>query len=389
MHIGFDAKRFFHNPTGLGNYSRTLVHSLAQYFPMHQYFLFNTSPSKQFILPENSTLHQVLPQSGLSKNLPFLWRSHWITKDLLRHKIDLYHGLSHELPFRIAQKGIRSVVTVHDLIFERYPHQYGRYEVQMHRRKIQYACKEANAVIAASNQTKKDLVERYNIQPAKIAVCYQSCHATFNQPAAENIKDHLRTIYQLPPAFFLFVGSIIERKNLMGVSRAMLQIKNQLQLPLVVVGMGHLQKEKILQFLKGNSLESSTLFISEIEDVPELFHLQKPANLAALYQMATALVYPSFFEGFGIPVLEAMCSGLPVITSNISSMPEIGGDAVLYVNPFNETEIATAMLRMQNEANLRSDCSEKGLQQALNFTPQICAAAVMNVYQKIMDSGNL
>src|SRR5450759_2900584 len=121
MNIGFDAKRAYHNGTGLGHYSRTLINSLAKYFPEHEYYLFNPKPSSKFNFYQTNNIHEVLPNELLSKLFSSAWRSSWVKKDLKKYKIDLYHGLSHEIPLGIQQTNTRSVVTIHDLIHERYP----------------------------------------------------------------------------------------------------------------------------------------------------------------------------------------------------------------------------------------------------------------------------
>jgi hypothetical protein len=136
MNIGFDAKRNFHNTTGLGNYSRTLIKGLAEYYPEHQYYLFNPKPSDKFSKPRFDNVHEVLPQGFLAKKFSSAWRSKWVAKDLQKFGIQLYHGLSHEIPIGIELTSIPSVVTIHDLIFERYPEQFNKIDVQIYRKKF-------------------------------------------------------------------------------------------------------------------------------------------------------------------------------------------------------------------------------------------------------------
>src|SRR5215204_2511022 len=126
MTIGFDAKRAFHNQTGLGNYSRTLISGLARFFPGNEYYLFNPKPSHSYPKANFPNVHEVLPHGLLNRKLSSLWRSNWVKKDLQRLGIQLYHGLSHEIPVGIQHTGISSVVTIHDLIFERYPEQFSK-----------------------------------------------------------------------------------------------------------------------------------------------------------------------------------------------------------------------------------------------------------------------
>src|SRR5690606_9066256 len=184
----------------------------------HSYFLFNTKKSSRYTFDKDIFL-QVLPQDLKSKLLPSLWRSQWMAKNLQDLEIDLFHGLSHEIPAGLKKSGIKSVVTIHDLIFERYPHQYNPLDVRIYRKKFKHACQNADRIIAISEQTKQDIVDFYKIDPLKIDVCYQSCDRSFNSFISEIQKTEIRKRYSLPERFFLSVGSIIERKNLLNICK--------------------------------------------------------------------------------------------------------------------------------------------------------------------------
>ncbi|WP_132054189.1 glycosyltransferase family 4 protein [Pseudocnuella soli] len=389
MNLGFDAKRYFHNPTGLGNYSRTLVNGLAALYPQHQYFLFNPKPTQRFAMPPNMPLVEVMPRGWFNRTFSSYWRSRGIVADIEKRNIALYHGLSHEIPVGLDETGIKSIVTVHDLIFERYPHQYGKYEVLVHRRKIQHACRHANAVIAISEQTKKDLVELYRVPAQKIAVCYQSCDPIFAAVAPVEQKEAVRKAYGLPQDFFLYVGSIIERKNLLRICMAMKETGDDFRLPLVVVGTGKKYAQQVKNYLQKAGLADRVLFTSTMQPASKEADLKHTSNLATLYQMATGFIYPSLFEGFGIPVLEAMWSGAPVITSNTSCLPETAGNAALLVDPLNVSDMAAAMVRLQNDAALRQTLVAKGKSQAQQFSLEQCTRSVMNVYEQIITHGSL
>lgn len=378
MNIGFDAKRAFHNTTGLGNYSRTLIRGLAQYYPQHQYYLFNPKPSKKFPKPVFENVHEILPNGFLTKKLSSLWRSKWVVNDLKKLNIELYHGLSHEVPLGIDRAEIPSVVTVHDLIFERYPEQFNKIDVQIYRKKFRYACIHSSRIIAISQQTKRDIIDMYGINESKIDVCYQSCDPVFALKISEDQKQLARHEYNLPPQFFLYVGSIIERKNLLNICKALYILNGALNIPLVVIGDGQSYKNKVKDFVAQHKLSNQVIFLSEIK--PSIKNNQM---LAAIYQMSLAMVYPSFFEGFGIPVLEALSSRVPVITSSVSCLPETGGDAALYVDPSNAEQIAEAMQRIHGDLGLREQMIEKGWRHAQNFTLEGCTNEVMDVYQKL------
>ena len=382
MNIGFDAKRAYHNGTGLGHYSRTLIRSLAEHFPQHEYYLFNPKPSELFQL-NGKNIHEVLPTKLLHKTLSSVWRSAWVMDDLEKFDIDIYHGLSNEIPLDIHKSGIRSVVTIHDVIFERYPEQYSKIDVEIYKRKFKYACEHADKVIAISEQTKKDIMEFYKTPENKITVCYQSCNPAFAQTVSEKAKQQVKEKYSLPGQYFLYVGSIIERKNLLGICKALYLLRNELKLPLVVIGDGTKYKQQVKDFIKQNGLDDQIIFLSENPLAKLSSSFLKADDFPAIYQSAIAMIYPSFFEGFGIPVLEALCSRLPVITSNVSCLPEAGGDGAYYVDPNSAEEIAEGMKTIFADGSFTDALKEKGWQHAQKFTQQKCADEVMKVYESL------
>jgi len=379
MNIGFDAKRAFHNQTGLGHYSRTLIRSLAEYFPEHEYYLFNPKPSSLFIL-QAENIHEIRPNGFPSSLFPSLWRSSWVKKDLKKLDIDIYHGLSHEIPVGTRQAGIRSVVTIHDLIHERYPEQYNKIDVKIYNRKFRYSCIHANRIIAISEQTKKDIREMYEIPETKISVCYQSCNPAFGETVSEQEKQSVRKKYNLPGKFFLHVGSIIGRKNLLNICKAFFILRDEMKTPLVVIGDGGRYKQQVKDFILQNDLGSHIIFLSDSGEARSSKTFQTAEDFPAIYQSAIAMIYPSFFEGFGIPVLEALWSRTPVITSNVSSLPEVGGDAAYYVDPGNAEEIAAAIKQICNDDGLVEAMKAKGWQHAQKFSQQQTAERVMKVY---------
>lgn len=383
MNIGFDAKRAFHNTTGLGYYSRTIVGLLSHYYPQHRYFLFNPKSSDRFKL-EAENIQEVLPSGFLDKLFTSVWRSSWVKKDLLKHKIDLYHGLSHEIPVGIRHTGIRSVVTIHDLIHERYPEQYNAIDVKIYHRKFFYACQHADRVIAISGQTKKDIIEFYGISPDKIDTCHQSCDPVFGQIIKEEEKKRIRDKYHLPEKFFLYVGSIIDRKNLLNICKAMFLLRNDLDIPLVVIGEGGKYKQKVKDYVLQHGLSERIIFLSEQPFVRSDAEFRSAYAFAAIYQSAIAMVYPSYFEGFGLPVLEALWSRLPVITSNRSCLPEVGGPGACYVDPDQALELATAMRNVYADETLRNGMIQKGWEHAQLSTPLIYVENMMNIYLKTL-----
>jgi glycosyltransferase involved in cell wall biosynthesis len=384
MIIGFDAKRAFQNRTGLGNYSRTLLLSLNEYFPGYSYFLFAPKQTPLLDISTTPSLHVFTPRWQPARQFPSLWRSLWMTKDLKRSGVKLYHGLSNEIPAAIEYTNIRSVVTIHDLIFEFHPYLYDRTEVWTYKRKFRHACLNADVIIATSAHTKKDIVELYGIHPDKIYVCYQSCSENYWEPVSQETKQEVKKQYLLPDNYFLYVGSITDRKNLMAICKAMYAVKDKLDIPLVVVGEGKHYKKQVQQWLAGHGLSDRVIFLSDTPAAKRSADYQTGRHFPAIYQNARALIYPSLYEGFGIPILEALVSGIPVIAANATSLPEVGGKAALYFNPGDENGLCDCMLKMAFDETVRQQCIQEARQQILYFTRQAAAESVIGVYKKLM-----
>ena len=337
MRIGFDAKRLFCNYTGLGNYSRNNIDALRECFPENDYVLFTPSAHVNAVTrPFTEGLEVRTPQTMLKGGL---WRTFLLADDLVRNRIDVFHGLSHELPVGIAKSGVASVVTVHDVAFMTFPQMYHWYDRQIYDLKMRYACRHANKIVAISESTKKDLMRFYGVEENKIVVIYQPVQDLYYKPLTTT---EARTIINekipgFPDEFVLYVGSVNSRKNLLGIVKAMERIPEFMRLPLVVVGNGREYKQEVERYIAGHRLDKHVIWLSDLKDNK---HLQ------ALYTLASVFLYPSFYEGFGLPVAEAMLSGCPVITSNVSSLPEAGGDAAVLVDPRKDEELAEAILRV-------------------------------------------
>lgn len=371
--IGFDAKRLFNNFTGLGNYSRTLVSNLSEYYPDNEYFLFSPKikRNKETHFFSESAMFQV---ENPKKIKGFYWRSWGMKKDLLRHNIQLYHGLSHEIPFGIGKTAIPSIVTIHDLIFKHYPEQYPWIDRQVYDYKFSYACEYADHIIAISESTKKDIVHFYNVSPEKISVIYQSCHERFMREKPPRALAKIREKYKLPNTFLLYVGSLIERKNLLGIVDALAQLPQDFQLPLVIIGQGATYKKKVIALAKQKGVLDKLIFLqADFEDFP------------ALYQMAEIFLYPSYYEGFGIPVLEALFSQTPVITSTFSSLPEAAGDGAILLDPANTEAMADAIVKLLTDDNLVQHLVSKGLAHAEMFKGERLTHQLMECYKQFID----
>jgi glycosyltransferase involved in cell wall biosynthesis len=354
MKIGYDAKRAFHNFTGLGNYSRTLIETLAAHYPADELHLCspkpNDSPRLKSII-DTPSVYCHFP-TGFWRKMHPIWRSYGISDDIRASEVKIFHGLSNELPLKLPPK-VASVVTIHDLIFERYPEFYPRFDHFVYRQKFRRACQQADVVVAISEQTKQDIVDFYKIKADKIKVIYQSCHRQFylETPPDELKKKATLMSYNLPQNFFLYVGTINERKNLLGIMRALNQLKEEKNpINLVVIGDGGAYLKTVKEYVVQHNLTHQISWLPKVDF----------ADLPAIYAAAKALVLPSFFEGFGIPIIESMWSGTPVITSVDSCFAEAGGDGALYVNPNDYQAISDAILSINTNEKLRNELILRG-----------------------------
>lgn len=384
MVIGYDGKRAYQNKTGLGNYIRSLLPVLAEFYPGEKYVLFAPEKTNLFNAADIPQTNAVFPSAGFYTKFPALWRRYGMVKAIKDYGIDIYHGVSNELPNGIQKAGVKTVVTVHDIIFERFPETYNFDERYVHRWKIKYACRVADTVVAISEQTKNDLIDFYKVPAEKITVVYQSCNPIFQRIVNDRKKQEVKQLYQLPDKYFLFVSSIAPRKNLIAICKAMIALKDQLQVPLVVIGNGKKEKEEAKKMMTANGLEHLLILLNEKPTGKEA-RFTTAADFPAIYQQALALIYPSIFEGFGAPLLEALWSGLPVISSNASCLPEVGGDAALYFEPHDIKALSKHMLDVANDKELTAAMINKGKIQAEKFSKANYANSMMAVYKKVLE----
>jgi len=372
MKIGYDAKRLFLNNTGLGNYSRWLVKNMVQHYPDNQYFLYTPkvkANNKLSFLDDRSNIKTVAPKIKF-KLYTSWWRSKGVVNHLQRDEIDIYHGLSHELPAGIKQRGIKTVVTVHDLIFMRLPKSFGSINRRIYTAKVEYACKIADKIIAISQKTKDDLIELLSVDASKIEVIYQGIDPVFNSPQSTEQKEAVIAKYNLPGKFLLSVGTIETRKNLLLTVKSLVHIDD---VPLVVIGKPTKYLDKVKQFLAEKKLTERVIFL----------HGVTFAELPAIYQLASIFIYPSRYEGFGLPVLEAISSGTPVIAATGSCLEEAGGPDSLYVDPDDENDLAQKINRIFADENLRQKMIAGGKQHAAKFENRRLSAQLMQLYNKI------
>jgi len=366
MKIGIDAKRIFLNKTGLGTYGRNLLKGLNSFENENQYYLYTTKKSDIFSEKDLNQQFTTRESKAFSKNY---WRTVSISKDLEKDGIELYHGTSNELPISLGNCNIKTVVDIHDLLFLRFPKFYSFFDRQIFRLKTEFACKNADIIVATSQATKYDIVKFYGTNPEKIKVVYQSCDPSFYIERSVEETQLVTEKYKLPKEYILCVGTIQERKNQKQILEALKICKTKI--PLVLVGGGKEYKKELVQFAKENQLD---LYI------PEIF--VRNEDLPAIYQMASIFVFPGLYEGFGIPVLEAMASKTQVITSINTSMGEIATNTLNLINPLSPEDIAERIESFLNNKN--ESLIEENFQRALEFSNKNFAKSILSIYKKLL-----
>ncbi len=356
MNIGIDISQIVYQ-TGVSRYTLELVTHLLKIDSENSYFLYGGSLRHRQIL--NSfyggikTPRTTFQLTCLSPHLAeFFWNRFNLFPPA--GNLDVFHASNWAFP-RTKSK---LITTIHDLTFLKYPETHTKYSVAAHTRHLKLAQKYADKIIAVSESTKKDLID-YGIATEKITVIYEAADSVFKPIDPRDVK----TKYGLTKDYFLNVGTLEPRKNLPRLIEAFSKLPTRtipVGTQLVIAG----------PIGWGDSLETANN-VKFLGFVPD-------EDLVGLYSGAKAFVYPTLYEGFGLPVLEALSCGCPVITSNVSSLPEVGGEAAIYINPLSVAEITQAMTAIQ-KLNLR----EKSLAQAKKFSWEKTAKATLKVYQEV------
>lgn len=373
MRIGFDAKRLFRNRTGLGNYSRSLLRQLIAFHPENNYILYGSKPGDTTLFSDLADSSHIELNYSEAKPKAY-WRSVGIKKDLVKDDITIFHGLSNELPLGLNKTGIKSVVTIHDLIFKHYPETFPFIDRKIYDLKFKLAAKNADRVLAISQSTKKDIIRFYKIDESKVDVIYQCCDPLFYKAPENKLLESVKEKYTLPEEFILCVSSLEARKNIETLIQAYSLLPESSKLPLLIVGKGSLSASLQHQSQK-LGLTKYIRFLDSVSDNTEL---------QALYSLAKALIYPSKYEGFGLPIVEALLSDTPVITADNSSLREAGGPNSLYFDTMNPKDLAHKIASVIEDESLASQMSETGKKYALaEFGLKTQADKLIELYQSL------
>ena len=358
--IAVDAKRLFHNKEGLGQYARTLMKEMQALNPQHSYILCTPSLSKDYPYFLDNKRFSIL-QPG-KQILPWYWRQKGIVNDLRRHKVDFFIGLSNEIPKGLKSTRIKSVVSIHDLLYKVFPQQFTKVDRLIYHRKFTHAVQQSDAIMVTSHATKKDLLRYHGPNKDKIHVIYQSVMDVASEIIPLQERQH-----------FLAVGTINERKNLDLLVEAYNLLPLSHRKPVVVVGKGRRYEDNLKLKVKEYGLETYFDFKGYVTD----------KELNALYMQAVALVFPSKYEGFGRPVIESISLGTPVITGNNSSLPEVVGKHGIIIEYDRPEHLRDAMMKI-NQLSTSKELLEGRMAHLQKFTAQEHITLIMNMLYKLI-----
>ncbi|MCS6772600.1 MAG: glycosyltransferase family 1 protein [Anaerolineae bacterium] len=380
--IVIDASPAVHRKAGLGRYAQALIEALVadtKEQARERYAIFYYAAEE--VEPEGQL--RTLPRVTTTQSA-YDWRlrtllAHWFNRpqnDLFSGAVKprLFHATEHLLP-RLS--GVRTVLTLHDLIFKAFP----RYHLPRNYLFLQLAMplflRRADAIICVSEHTKRDAVKHYRVPEEKIRVIYEGVEPHFSPDIPSATLRRVRERYHLPDRFVLFVGTIEPRKNLPVLFEAFQALREQapdLAEELLIVGKQGWLHEGVYRMVHELGLTGLVRFVGRVDD----------EDLPALYRLASVMAFPSLYEGFGLPPLEAMACGTPVVASNAAAMPEVLGDAALLIPPTDPSEWTRALRSVLSNESVRRDLSQRGRQRAAQFDWQKTARATQALYQSLL-----
>lgn len=372
LRIAFDATAIPENRAGAGIYIFSLVKALAQVDRDNEYFIFvKPEHGEEFgVLGPNFRL---MPVSVSSAPRRLVWEQSGLPMALRRLKVDVLHSPHYTTPL-LPGSGFRRVVTFHDMTYMLMPELHARFHRRFFPPMMRFSARRANRLIADSESTRRDMARLLPASAGKTVVTLLAAGPVFRPVPPAEVLDACTRHGLTPGRFLLYVGVLEPRKNVPMLLKAFAQIAAKFpDVPLVIVGKKGWMYDAIFAELTALGLAERVVFTGY---VPE-------EDLPRLYGGARAFVYPSLYEGFGLPVLEAMQCGAPVVTTDISSMPEVAGDAALLVKPDDVDGLAEALTRVLSDDALAADLKQRGLARAALFSWERCARETRAVYEEV------
>jgi glycosyltransferase involved in cell wall biosynthesis len=372
MTIYIDVSSAVHAKAGIGRYAGSLAQALVAREPGRFALFYNRTGDS--LPPEG--LEAIPARTVRAGYKP--WRmAVWMGQlagvgfNRLVPGAELFHATEHLLP---PLRGVPTVLTVHDMIFKLFPQHQKRLNYWYLNATMPLYCRRASAIVTVSESSKRDIVAHYGLDPARVSVIHEAAAPEF-VPSAPDAVDAVRSRYGLPGQYLIHVGTIEPRKNLTRLVEALQRLRVSGQtIPLVVVGGKGWLYDEFFQRLEESGLDDSVVFPGYVPSV----------DLPSIYSAATVAVVPSVYEGFGLPVLEAMACGTPVVSSEASSLPEIGGSAACYFDPYDVAAMADVIGEVWGDATLRAEMREQGLVQAAKFSWERAAEETQALYERLL-----
>lgn len=378
MRICIDVSPTVHGKAGLGRVARELAERLAVSDPAHEYCLFYYQPSRAHVPASLSGLPALtvpLPAKPWRMSVLLAYYA-GLSMDRLLPNVALFHGTEHLLP---PTRRVRTVFTLHDLIPQLFP----QFHLPLNRwfldRMFPRFLRRADAVIAVSECTRRDAMRIYGIPEDRITVVYNGVHPRFKPGLTAERASEVRARYRLPDRYILYVGTIEPRKNLERLAEAFAALKaDGFPHGLVLAGSRGWLDQPVFDRVAALGLQGQATLPGFITD----------DDLPAVYGAADLFVFPSLYEGFGLPALEALACGVPTVVSNASSLPEVVGDAAIQVPPEDTHALVDAMRRTLTDEALRARLAARGPRQAAQFTWERTAAETLAVYERVLASAH-
>ena len=367
MIVGIDGSRaFLRQRTGIEEYSYQVIKNLRQELEGHDVFLYvRKNQAVDFELPENWIIKKI--------GWPRLWTQIGLAFEIFLHPIDVLFVPAHTAPWIHPKK---TVVTMHGLEYEMMPKAYSMWERFYMRASIKSSCRWAQKIISVSENTKRDLMRLYQVPEEKILVVYEGYDSNFQFSIFnfQTISNEQISNYKNYSPYFLFIGRLEGRKNILGIIETFEILKEKYGLPhkLLLAGKGGYGYDRIKIQISKSKFQKDIVELGFVKD-EEKFELIAGAEV---------FLFPTFYEGFGIPVLEAQSVGVPVVVSNISSLPEVAGDSALLVDPEKPEEIAESAYGLISDKTLRDDIIKKGYANVARFSWEKCAHEIAGILTK-------
>ena len=373
MRIGIDATALPSQPVGAGNYIIQFISALAKIDIDFELLIFaNKSKRNLFDIPDDGKLHWELV-ADMSPMQRLIWEQTLFPGLVRKTRIDLLHSLHYTQPVRL---GCSSVVTIHDMTFFLFPHLHTRYKRLFFPIAIRTSVQRADALVTISESTRQDTIRLLGVSPQKIFTTQLGVNDEFQVITDRELLAEVRQKYNLPRGFILYVGLVEPRKNIPSLIRSYKSLTDQgIKQRLVIVGRFGWMYQEVIEQTEKLGLKDQVQFTGYIPQ----------DDLPIVYNLADLFVYPTRYEGFGFPALEAMACGTPVITTDISSLPEIVGDAGLLITPDDEHALTTTIAKVLSDSTLYEQLRTKGLLQAKYFTWERTSRETLKVYQRVLE----